>query len=586
MNISLVVVSLSLYIFMYLDLNNTVEHAHEIEIAHMQGEKDRMRRLFDQTATAFVSAVEMKDDFTEGNAVKVAEYAKRLAEYAGKSSEECDKVNYAALLHDVGLIGIPDEVIQNSAHPNESDRKIWQKKPEIGAEILSSITEYPYLSVVARYSHERYDGSGYPTGLKGEEIPEIARIIAVADAYVSMTSRQRYREAHPEFQVREAFIEGKGEVFDPVYAGFMVELMDTEGREKTESFLERLEKEISCTTYRQNVSAGIPVERDIIRISFECEMPLNDRMEFASPSIVLFDAYDGRTHDSAKTIESYRYQEYGEVWFDKYSITTAARKMSEKIMGNAGQDEDWSSDSHYEIRAGRLGDHLRLVLRSKDFAKEVIVALPSGAKAAYIGLTGENCRLKNILVESTGEKVGIGEIPRIVEDVSYIDHLESDIGNVQVDRLRSACSEGIEVRKKVRLTFHSMSLPGADLVWHCPYVVLYSSDNGRTDGEHYREYALVKLNGENEATEKFAENNFRMKREEAFPGWDEWKKNLQKGMDFKVALEKRGNRVTLKTDNLGIAIENTSVIREDNPKVYAALTGDMVALTDIRLDLD
>jgi uncharacterized protein YajQ (UPF0234 family) len=113
-------------------------------------------------------------------------------------------------------------------------------------------------------------------------------------------------------------------------------------------------------------------------------------------------------------------------------------------------------------------------------------------------------------------------------------------------------------------------------------VVLYSSDDGSVGGENYHEYALIKINGENEATDEYAENRFVMKRSDDFPGWEEWKTINQKGLDCQVHIEKHGNRVIIKTENLGISIENTSVIKDDKPKVYVALTGDQVAITDIR----
>ena len=575
-NMSMVAVSVFLYIFMYLDLNNTVEHAHKIEIEHMQGEQAKLKRVFDQTATAFVSAVEKKDDFTKGNSLKVAEYARRVAELAGKNEEDCEKVYYTALLHDVGLIGIPDNVIKNDSDPDKWDVEMMRKKPLIGAEILSSITEYPYLRQGAQYSHERYNGTGYPEGLKGDEIPEIARIIAVADAYVTMTTKKRYRDARPGFVVREAFVKGEGEVFDPVFAELMVKLIDSESKGNSAN---KLESEIECSEYRENVSTGVELNDEVIKISFDCQDTRESDSDFSEPSILLFDAYDGRTHDNKKAIKSYRYLEYGEVWFNKYSISTDARKIEEKIT----ESEDASiKDDHYEITAGRYKDHLKLVMRSKKCTKEVVVALQSGSKQAFVGLTGEHCKLINITAEKTGERYTEADIPRIVEAISYIDNLESDIKNIQIDRLRNAYTEGIALKNKLSLDFHSMTLPSANLVWHCPYVVLYSSDDGSVGGENYHEYALIKINGENEATDEYAENRFVMKRSDDFPGWEEWKTINQKGLDCQIHIEKHGNRVVIKTENLGISIENTSVIKDDKPKVYVALTGDQVAITDIR----
>ncbi len=582
-NISLVAVSLSMYVCMYMDLNNTVKHAYDIEIQNMQGEQERMERLFDQTATAFVSAVEKKDDFTKGNSLKIAEYAKKIALLAGKDADAAEEVYYAALLHDVGMIGVPDKVIKNEADPDKWDYEAMRQKPVIGEEILSSITEYPYLSVGAHYSHERYNGSGYPEGLKGEEIPEIARIIAVADAFVTMTTKKRYRDARPRFMAREAFIRGAGEEFDPRFAEIMVNIIDTETvNEDPENSVET-EKTISCNDYREQITLGIPVERDWRKISFNCEYPEDYDPEFSAPSIVLFDSFDRRTHSNKKSIDAYHYLEYGEIWFDKYSITTAARKIVEKSV-DIDTTQSAEGDEHYEILAGRFEDHLKLIMKAPCYTKEVSVSLPSVSKSAYIGLTGENCTLNDISVTLTGETVEEGDILRISDPISYIDHLESDIPNIQVDRTRSAHTAGIEITRRLKIRFHSMSLPGADLVWHCPYVVLFYSEDGRVDGPGYRMYNMIKLNGEDEGEMEYAHNSFTMKKLPDFPGWNEWKRINGEGLECALYFERHGNEIRFKTENLGLSIENKTVITDAAPLVYASLTGDQVALTDIRIE--
>ena len=128
-----------------------------------------------------------------------------------------------------------------------------------------------------------------------------------------------------------------------------------------------------------------------------------------------------------------------------------------------------------------------------------------------------------------------------------------------------------------------MTLPGPDLVWHCPYIVIFSSDNGFVGGRNYQEYALIKLCGENEETETTAQNSIIMKKKPDFPGWEVWKEINRRGMECEVSIERKGNRIMLKTENLGIFIENTTTITNIPDKVYAALTGDQVALTDIRV---
>lgn len=586
-NMSMVAVSVFLYIYTYMDINDTVIKAHETEIRNMRYEKIKMRNLFDQTATAFVSAVENKDEYSKGKALRIAGYAKRMAALNGKSDQECEEIYYAALLHDVGLIGIPDSVINNATDPDKEDREIMKRKPIIGKEILSSIKEYPFLSQGAYYSHERYNGSGYPEGLKGEEIPEIARIIGVADAYVTMTTKKRYREAKPDFLAREAVVKGGGEEFDPRYAELMVKIIDEDYKENAGEEEEGIEKEIECEGYRNTVTKGVLIENEITRITFSFSPSENKTSDFSAPSIILFDSYDRRVHESKKAIDAYKYLEYGEVWFDKHSIQTAARKIigktEEKNEENNEEAAVEGKKPEYEILAGRYEDHVKIKMKSPEYDKEVIMALPGSSNTVYLGITGENCRLTDIAAEKTGNNIEESDIPRIAEEISFTDRIESDLKNIQVDSPRATYTDGIEILDKILVTFHTRSLPGSNLVWHCPYFVVFSSDDGQVGGKNYKEYAVIKLYGENDGDTKDADNSIEMKRTEHFPGWEGWKNANLAGFEVDVYLKRKKNQITLKTCNLGVELENTTIIKESTSKVYVAITGDRVALTDIRV---
>ncbi|MBQ6442126.1 MAG: HD domain-containing protein [Lachnospiraceae bacterium] len=590
-NMAMVVVSIGLYVFSLLDINLTVQHAHEIEIQTMRGERKRMQRVFDQTAKAFVSAVEQRDDFSKGKAARVADYAKRIAALAGKEEEECEQIYYAALLHDVGMIGIPDSVMKNEENPGQEDYEVIRQKPLIGKEILSRITEYPYLSAAVASSHERYNGTGYPNGTAGDAIPEMARIIAVADAYVTMTSPKHYRPARPAFVAREALVKGEGVEFDPAFAKLMVQIIDADSREEMQEEETVIETALTCGTYRDAVTNGIPIERGILDITFDCVLTEQEGV-FSAPSLLLFDSYDRRVHADRKTIDAYNYLEYGEIWFDAPGIITAARKLEEHLIDPQevvlSDTEEGAPDSEtagdYRIIVARYEDHLKLKMRSPSGAKEVIVALPDGSKSVFLGLTGEHCTLSKINVTHTGRHALASDILRIAPKLSYIDRMESDIPNVQIDRTRSASTEGIAVKAHTKLIFHTQSLPGASLVWHCPYLVLFSSDDAKVGGENYHEYALIKLNGENEGDFTAAKNRFVMKKTDRFPGWDAWKEKHLAGIECEAQLEHKGKQVVLTTETLGIHIENTTTILEEHENVYIALTGDQCAITDIRVN--
>ena len=579
-NMAMVMVSVSLYVFAYLDINDEVARAHEIEVATLEKEQQSMKRLFDQTATAFVTAVEKRDEYRIGHAVRVANYAKRVAQGAGKGEKECDEVYYAALLHDVGMIGIPDSIIEKDGNLNEEERLTVQKTPELSAQILSSIAEYPYLESSALGAYERYDGSGYPKGLKGDDIPEISRIIAVADAYDSMVTKKRFREPMSYPVVREEFVMQAGQQFDPQYAELMVHVMDEDKKE--EEVLDSLfvETEITCGGYRDHVGTGIPVTEEEIRIHFDCEEKTESENDFSAPSIILFDSYDRHIHDNAKAIEAYRYLEYGEIWFDGNFVSTSVRNMEVGVREN-GPDTALG-EYEYSITAKRYEDHVSITMSHAAQTVDIIAALPFNSKASYIGLTGEHCVIRDIEVVKTGELARAGQIKQIASKVSYLDRLEGDIENVQVDRTRSAATAGIPVKDEILIEFHSMSLPSATLVWHCPYIVLFDSEDGKVNGKNYKEYDLIKLNGEVEGDGTHAENQFHMKKTSEFQGWDAWKESNKEGMEFRVSLKKKGNRVTLAAENAGIEIRNTTILRKDG-RVYAALTGDQVAITDIRV---
>ena len=128
-----------------------------------------------------------------------------------------------------------------------------------------------------------------------------------------------------------------------------------------------------------------------------------------------------------------------------------------------------------------------------------------------------------------------------------------------------------------------MSLPSADLVWHCPYIVLFNSENKKIGGKGYLEYALIKINGEVSGDSNYAENRFYMKKGDTFAGWDDWKQKNKSGLECSVHIVKKGNKIILTTSNLGIDIENTTIIEKGAGEVYAAITGDQVAVTDIRI---
>ena len=215
---SIVAMIVLLYSFSILDANEMVKTAHQKEI-------ENIKLMVSQTASALAEAIDAKDSYTNGHSRRVAEYSAMIAREAGYTKERCDDIYLIALLHDVGKIGIPGSIINKTGRLTDEEYGIIKTHPSVGREILGKITIDPELSIGASYHHERYDGKGYPYGLKGEEIPEIARIIAVADTYDAMTSKRSYRDGLPMEKVKSELEKGMGTQFDPKFAQIMLKLI-------------------------------------------------------------------------------------------------------------------------------------------------------------------------------------------------------------------------------------------------------------------------------------------------------------------------------------------------------------------------
>ena len=594
-NISLVGVIVVIYIFALIDLNDTVEETKAKEIEHYKEEQRRIQTLFEETAEALANAIDAKDKYTHGHSTRVAEYSKKIAVAAGKSPEECEQVYFAGLLHDIGKIGVPDQIINKNGRLTDEEFEYIKQHPVIGNEILKNIGESPYLSIGAHYHHERYDGHGYPEGLKGEDIPEMARIIGVADAYDAMTSKRSYRDPIPQQKVREELVKGMGTQFDPEFAGIMLHEidMDTEYwmQERSDDTADTFPSRIRCEEFRDEYTEGLHITDHMTRLSFNVIPDEGYEHSECLPAIVLFDSLDARVHDSESKIKDLLYFEYAEIRFDGSIAGDGARKIEKVEMPAAGDrafryDEKAARGRRYEVTAAKVSDHVRINISGSEFAFDVTIALPDSSRFAYLSLTGRHAIIGNIHVQKDTAPVSEGYIPRIAEEISYIKNEPvGDMPNIQVDGWREATSEGVAVDEEITLRFHSMSLPTSRLVWHCPFVSLYTSKDGWPGGEGYREFTLIRLDGENWDSDIHAENRMIINRTAAFEGWNEWKDRNKAGIDCEVTAKRDGNVITVITENLGVAIKSITTIRDDNvDNVYIALTGDQVAISNIRVE--
>ena len=158
---------------------------------------EQIKTLTVEVMESLAHTIDAKDEYTRGHSTRVAKYSRMIAEKMGLSAKEQENVYYSGLLHDIGKIAVPDEIIKGEGDLSNAEYSMVMTHPSVGAEILSEIKSLPDMAVGARYHHERYDGKGYPEGLAGEKIPLLARIIAVADSYDAMTSNRSYRSYLP-----------------------------------------------------------------------------------------------------------------------------------------------------------------------------------------------------------------------------------------------------------------------------------------------------------------------------------------------------------------------------------------------------
>jgi len=181
--------------------------------------------MFVGTIRALAVALEAKDRYTYGHADRVARLSVEIGKRLGMNDHELEILQYAAILHDIGKIGIRDEVLNKAGRYTHEEFEEMKRHPVIGARIVASVKALEQGADWIRHHHERYDGTGYPDGLKGEEIPLGARIIAVADAFDAMLYDRPYKAGRPLPEVIEEFKRCSGTHFDPKVVDVLLELI-------------------------------------------------------------------------------------------------------------------------------------------------------------------------------------------------------------------------------------------------------------------------------------------------------------------------------------------------------------------------
>lgn len=229
--ISLIAILIFLEFLVLITFNYMLKNISHINKISNQNEnlekaKNEIKTLSVEVMEALAHTIDAKDEYTKGHSIRVALYSKMIAEKLGLSDEECENIYYMGLLHDLGKIGVPNEIINSPKPLTDEQYEIIKSHPSLGFEILSEIKSRPDLSIGARWHHERFDGKGYPDRKSGEEIPLMARIISVADSYDAMTSNRSYRNYMAQDRVIEELKNNKGTQFDPKIAECMISIIN------------------------------------------------------------------------------------------------------------------------------------------------------------------------------------------------------------------------------------------------------------------------------------------------------------------------------------------------------------------------
>ena len=193
----------------------------EKELSHVR----EQIRMSNETILSIANAVEARDKQTGRHSLRVAVYSMLIAAELGFDADELENIRQIGLLHDIGKIGVPDSILSKPKKLTEKEYNIMKTHVDIGGEILKDFTHIKNVADGAKYHHERYDGKGYNTGLKGEEIPLTARIIGLADAFDAMTSNRVYRKAISMDHVIDELKKGKGTQFDPSLVDILLGLI-------------------------------------------------------------------------------------------------------------------------------------------------------------------------------------------------------------------------------------------------------------------------------------------------------------------------------------------------------------------------
>jgi putative nucleotidyltransferase with HDIG domain len=203
-------------------------------------------------ASALVAALDARDEYTAGHSAAVAVYARDIASRLNLPEEQAQLAHLAGLVHDIGKVGLPPGLLEKPGPLTLEERRIMEEHPIIGERILAKVEDYREIAMIVRHHHERVDGAGYPDGIVGDEIPLIARILAVADAYNAMTSGRPYRDAMPSRVARMRLAQAVGSQFDTSVTAAFEAILAT----ASEAYLSGASADFALEAQRQPLLSG------------------------------------------------------------------------------------------------------------------------------------------------------------------------------------------------------------------------------------------------------------------------------------------------------------------------------------------
>jgi len=196
--------------------------------AELKDTYSKLEQAYMESIETLRYTVEAKDSYTRGHSDRVSQYSVLIGQKLGLSENDINSLRIGGLFHDIGKIGVPDSILLKDSRLTDDEYSEIKNHPAIGAHILSNATIFADIIPIVKHHHERYDGRGYPGKLEGEDIPYLARIAAVADAFDAMTSKRTYRNSLPIDVVKNELEKNKGTQFDPKIVDVFIDILNNE----------------------------------------------------------------------------------------------------------------------------------------------------------------------------------------------------------------------------------------------------------------------------------------------------------------------------------------------------------------------